>query len=450
MSQTDDETIDLRALLDTLGIDHQNNSGEIHSDVNLMALMNVTLQCLGGIRLMVIKQRREKHALALQQYLNDEKSKILDDASRALRITFVQAAGKILKRIAKGSANHDIDPSKHLIESFPNMSTIGSKHWLPLQWAVLGEEESLTDSYDKCLPSKEIETINSYNNSFKYYDSDAINKSVDKRLEIIELIGNNYPETIEERDKEGRTFLHYACRLDSVDLIDSALKVANLSKTISLGVTNSNGALPFHNTARFSTSLEVLKHVRSLYPIATTVGNNDMTLPLHWAAAKTRNFNIILELWKAFPDAIKTANNEGYLPLHCSGQNNCIEVVKTVYNLYPDAIKVPDNEGGYPLHHACCFTTSVKIVKFMYEAYPEAMTLAQHSDNVTPLHLAAAQNESPEVMKYILELSPDAAFARDNGDCLRILLKANRSGATVKTNTGETPLDMAKEKALAM
>ena len=34
-------------------------------------------------------------------------------------------------------------------------------------------------------------------------------------------------------------------------------------------------------------------------------------------------------------------------------------------------------KGGYPLHHVCNFNSSVEVLKMIYEAYPEAMHIAQ-------------------------------------------------------------------------
>ena len=102
----------------------------------------------------------------------------------------------------------------------------------------------------------------------------------------------------------------------------------------------------------------------------------------------------------------------------------------------------------------------------MYDAYPEAINIPQHSDNVRPIHLAAAQNETPEIFKFIISVSPDAPYVQDNEhwlplhcliykdkstmtkgrlECLRILLKPNSKGVAIKNSSCNTPIDMARE-----
>ena len=140
-------------------------------------------------------------------------------------------------------------------------------------------------------------------------------------------------------------------------------------------------------------------------------------------------------------------------------------VVRRVLEAYPEGISVVDHEGGYPLHHACCFNSSVDVVKCMFEAYPPAMMLPQHSGNLYPIHLFAAQNDSPDILRYILEVSPGSAALQDNDgwlplhcilnrdqstitanriECIRILLKHHPCGVHTKSASNLTPIDLMR------
>ena len=277
----------LKALFDLLGIDYQ-SEGLLCSDTNLHKLMNFSLQCLGGVKYIVSQRNNSERAKLISNELDHDDTTELyaqQNSSKYIRQTFSHAVNRYLELIISGKDNEDLDPSKHLIESFPNMNSIGNQDWLPLHWAVLG------------------------NNRYKKQNNLIQSTVIDDRINAVESISKAFPESINELDKEGRSFLHYACRLDSIPLIDMALKCTN--NTVTLAYRNLNGALPFHNSARFTNSLNLLKHVYSLYPTAINVANKDGTLPLHWAAAKTTDSKIIEELYNIHPHAISQQNFEG-------------------------------------------------------------------------------------------------------------------------------------------
>jgi hypothetical protein len=193
-----------------------------------------------------------------------------------------------------------------------------------------------------------------------------------------------------------------------------------------------------------SLSATLFDRVADAFPTALRVINNDGMLPLHWAAAKSRSLPIIQRLLTAHPEAVSQANAEGYLPLHCAGQNDDLNIVRTIYQAFPEAISIRDHEGGLPLHHACCFTENVQVVRFLYEAYKDGITVAQDHGGIAPIHLAASQNDSPEIIRFILSVCPQTAALRDDDgwcaahcllgqknwspqrlECLRIVLRAN-------------------------
>jgi ankyrin repeat protein len=162
-------------------------------------------------------------------------------------------------------------------------------NWFPLHFATLGQ--STLPTLESSKPSIE--------------DCD-----LSSRIDSMKHIARLNPSTIFERDKEGRTFLHYACRLDSTSLVAAALETVK-EPVAFLKLANANGALPLHNTARFSESLSVLDYVVEQYPTALTERNNENLLPLHWAAAKSKNPKIIDRLVEAHPQGIREVNSEG-------------------------------------------------------------------------------------------------------------------------------------------
>ena len=441
----DDEVRNLKALIDHAGI---GQSGNDHG--TLMELMNLTLQCLGGIRLMVYVIEKQKTAIAAAQCNTERHRENPDDA---IRVVFGSAVKRMMYSISKAAHLDDLDPSRHLVESFPHDHRIGSSQWLPIHWAMLGEDYYEKDAADATkLGPMTPESILRENNDYA------------QRIKLINCIVEYHPDVANQLDVEGRSIVHYAARLSSVALVECVVKLSGSPGGFGPYEPNNNGAYPLHNAARFSKSIAVLKYLLNLNPALVTVGNNDGTLPLHWAAAKNSNIEIIECLLNAYPDAIEIANHEGYLPLHSAAQNLQLHIVKAIRNAYPAAISTLDSEGGIPMHHASCFNTNIEVIKYMHSLFEKGITLAQ-ADGITPLHLAACQNSSPVIMDYLLKKYPKAAFAvdidgwlplhclltrkrdemtADRIQCLRLLLAANPGAVSVKRNEGQTPFEMAQ------
>jgi ankyrin repeat protein len=419
--------------------------------VNIQELMNFTLQCLGGIKLLFQKLEQRRKSKMLMSLDDISEWKDLGVQYSVVKKVFGDSVQRMLTCIHATDDLKTMNPSRHIIESFPFGGTIGKQTWLAAHWAILGDPN--TNQYDelKCSSNRNkhmvINSSSSNRSDLPLVVSPPI--QIDDRIFVLDQLAKILPNAFRDTDREGRSVLHIAARLDSVPLFECALKHSLENDGPKISDVNFNGALPLHNTARFSQSLELLKRVEKEYPDAVRAQNHDGLLPLHWAAVKNRSREIIDYLMAAYPPGIRHPNLEGYLPMHCAGQNDCLDVVRAVYDAFPEAIAIPDNEGGLPLHHACCFTNNVEVVKLIYEAYPDAISVSQH-DGVTPIHLAASQNDCPQLLNFLLEVYPTAASLQDNEgwtalqcvaeklqdeattrklQCFRILLHANPAAA---------------------
>ena len=445
------EARNLKALVDHLGIGHEGNDHD-----TLMALMNLTLHCLGGIRILADTIQIEKDAAAAAQDMQQETDEM--ECHYAIREIFASAVNRMMFSVLQGKHLNDLDPSRHLVESFPHEHRISNAQWLPIHWAVLG------DDYFSLESTLETTLHDDHNSNLFCPESPDTDSDCSHRISLINTVVKSYPHVADQLDTEGRSILHYAARLSSVPLVECLIRISRTSHVFGPDQPNLNGAYPLHNAARFSKSLSVTKHLLDISPILATIGNNDGTLPLHWAAAKNVNTDVIDCLLKAHPEAAHTANYEGYLPLHTAGQNLMLDVVKVIYDSFPGAISVTDTEGGIPLHHACCFNTNIEVIQYLNSLRIDGMTVAQ-ADGITPLHLAASQNSSPEVIEYLLQECPLAAYAvdidgwlplhclvtrhrdemtADRIQCVRLLLAVNPSAVSAKRNDGQTPYQMAK------
>jgi len=202
-----DHLHDVKALLATLGIDHEFDSSDVASDSNVMFLMNMALQCLGSIRILVeLQQKRSADNARVHAKPNDI-------SNLAIRKVFSSAANRFLNGIVSGKELNDLNPSRHLLESFPNSVSFASSSWLTLQWAVFGSSLEQVQSFP--TPSQSI--------SLAVEDGES--ESTNEAAIFVKAIATSFPDTILEVDREGRTFLHYAARLNSPLIMKTALQV---------------------------------------------------------------------------------------------------------------------------------------------------------------------------------------------------------------------------------
>lgn len=120
----------LRALLELIGIETVDDK-LIESVETLQHLIGLTLQCLGGVRQLIhILEKERLSKLAMGE--PDDRNFI------GIRDTFVHAAGKFLEASSGGfGVANDLDPSKQLIESFPDERKLADTKWAKLHWAIL-------------------------------------------------------------------------------------------------------------------------------------------------------------------------------------------------------------------------------------------------------------------------------------------------------------------------
>lgn len=455
---------DVSSLINFLNLSPpSSSSSQIMQNINV--LMNVTLNCLGTIRILTEKMTdsfKNESKLNLSNGTNESFLQL-----RSTILAFSNGVNNFMHHINLGEVPHNLDPSRHIIESFPNYKSFGTYEWQSAHWAILGDpstnlsfkkkletDDKINEERDRqsqsllsCIDLQnhdyEIERNNSLDNiasstlpelnSIVNFESrkdtylpTLTQYNIQERISIIKnlprLSSSHHP--LLEIDKGERTVLHLASRLNSIELFDCVNQILNdlnekknkdessELKLINIQTFNLNGALPLHNAARFCTTFPLFKHVYMCDPQLINYANNDRMLPLHWAAAKNKNINNIKLLLNSNKNSISMENIENCYPLHLAGQNNCLNVVKFIYYSYPEAISKPDKEGGFPLHHACSLNNNVEVVKFLYNLYPPAISISQ-DNGIKPIHLAASSNNSLSILKFLISLSPKSVNDED-------------------------------------
>lgn len=438
MENMDDKDVD--AVLRMLGLKEEPRNDEEGSSVQQFSreelipkLMNITLQCLGTIRSLVVEQEK----IRVAKDANDIDGTCRDDgtAQRLERELFRGAVNTLTDTIVTGQDLNQLDPSKDLIESFPCAYQIGRPGWLMLNWTI---------TRDGMPPTS---------------DEDA-----NFHLDTIHRVLKLFPDCVNEIDKKGQHYLTYVLRTNSMPLIEDMLKFDPRS----VRVRDGTGQLPLHYVCAYAQSTELMYTV--IEAIGTPVSqlmsrcfDENGNLPLHSCVAGTSSIAVLKEILFAYPDAVKVPNKEGKLPLHICACNTDVDKLGTVFSAFPHAISIPDKNGWIPMMHAAYTCKSVEVIQFLHESFPDAIR-RPHQSGRLPLHYAAVTCHSSRVMKFIIDTYPAAASSFDINRrlplhnciarceymnpsrlrCLRLLLEAYPLGVNMAGKDERTPLDLAR------
>lgn len=396
-------------------------------------LMNITLQCLGTIRSLVVEQEK----LRIAKDSNDIDGTCRDDGAgpRLQRELFRGAVNTLTDTIVTGQELNQLDPSKDLIESFPCSYQVGSPGWLMLNWTITRDGMPPSDDEDENFHMDTIHRVLEY-----------------------------FPDCVNEIDKRGQHYLTYALRTNNITLIEDMIKY----DPHALKVKDGTGQFPIHHTAAHAQSADLL------YTMMESIGipasqlmsrcfDDNGNLPLHSCVAGASSMAILKEILFAYPDAVKVPNKEGKLPLHLCACNTDLDKLATVFSAFPHAISIPDKNGWIPMMHAAYTCKSIEVIQFLHENFAESIK-RPHQSGRLPLHYAAVTCHSSKVMKYLLDLYPQAASSFDVNRrlplhnliarcdymtparlrCLRLLLDAYPLGVNMTGKDERTPLDLAR------
>mmetsp|Transcript_22740 Transcript_22740/g.50584 ORF Transcript_22740/g.50584 Transcript_22740/m.50584 type:complete len:478 (-) Transcript_22740:342-1775(-) len=432
---------DVIAVLELLRLREQNTGGgsggsaetePLYRDEIIPRLMNMTLQCLGALRCLVVEQEK----IRVGHDCNDIDGTCRDDgtAQRLQRELFRGAVNTLSDTIVSGQELHALDPSKDLIESFPCAYKLAEPSWLMLNFTITRDGMPPQDDEDEHF-----------------------------HVDTIQRVKQLFPESLLEIDKKGQHFMQYVLRTGSVALVEELLQGSRAAK-----FKDGMGQLPIHYCATHAQSVEMLYCIVDAMGVPaaqlmSTCYDDDGNLPLHCAALGSCSLAVLKDILFSCPDAVKVPNKEGKLPLHLAALSSSVEKLATLFSAYPHAISTPDHNGWLPLQHAAFACKSVAIVEFLCGKFPEAMR-RPHQSGRLPLHYAAVTCHSSKVMGYILSQYPGAARAFDVNRrlplhnviarceymtaprlrCLRLLLEAYPEAAGMAGKDGRTPLDIAR------
>jgi hypothetical protein len=149
---------------------------------------------------------------------------------------------------------------------------------------------------------------------------------------------------------------------------------------------------------------------------------------------------------------------EGELPLQIACQGGKLDVVRFVYDAYPEALTHKDKYGWTPFHDAL-FLSDIPIIEYLMERSDNNAVLRQTNKNgFTPLHYAF-RNKRKKVSEFVVKRFPD--FLREAREdissaplhyvCrkgttiagIKVLLENDPEASKQPDNLGRLPLALA-------
>lgn len=444
-------TKDVRALLDLFRFPLP-KEGEFgpeysHLDVQIAIreaaishLMNMTLQCLGAIRALVL----ESEVVRVSHDCTDIDGSQRDsgNAQHLQRQVFAQAVQTMTSTIVVGRELDRQDPVKTLVESFPWKPNFLSNQWLMLQWQLMD------------LPPRDALLREEHDDHQTY-------------LRLVKEVVKYYPQTLAEIDKFGQHYLYYVIQSQSLPLLRLFLRYH--SKIIRL--PDHHGKLPVHYVVTHSQHVEALHVVgehmqQSTRELSQSLRDNYGNTLLHLAAAGDSSEAILQEILFAHPESVKVVNNDRQFPLHfAAATTQQVAKLQRIFTSYPEAITLPDKRGLFPLHQAALTNRHVEVAQYLHQCFPEAMKIPLVACGRIPLHYATVKCSSTKLLRWMLAQYPASARVMDGNQrlplhnliarsenvwsplrvrCLRMLLAAYPEGAGFKDKGGYTPLALAR------
>jgi ankyrin repeat protein len=488
----------------------KNKSNQLRKVIN--RVMNITLQCLGTVRLLV--NELEKIRISLD--CTDTDGSYRDNGVSHLiqRQIFVSAVKTIGDTILVGKDLDYHDPMKDLVDSFPWEFSLKNKdsHWLLLNWSIMSPFLSklyINDQETSSLILKmEEEKMLSYHS-------------------LIKNILKYYPLSITEIDKFGQHYLSYLIRI--IDYLPKSITTSSSSGNNLLEdilyyhkncckLYDGKGKLAIHYASHYCQSIDTLLTItegmnKPLNEIMFNTVDDIGNLPLHIACYGNCSITVFREILFNYPDAVKVKNYHDSLPIHILSQycyhhpsagksstnkgrggggrsqeddgdgkegedddgqdgihpiSDNLEKFRLLISSYPLGLEIPDGNGLIPLQIAAFYNRCVEYHHFLFEHYPNAISKTVNETGRLPLHYNTVYCYSSKIMKYLLDVYPDAIKVMDYNQrlpihtliarteyvtpsrlrCLRLLLDEYPISANMRDKDGQTPLDLARRNDL--
>jgi ankyrin repeat protein len=246
-------------------------------------------------------------------------------------------------------------------------------------------------------------------------------------LQTVRLLEELAPETLHAAGPDGAVALHVAARSsDEAGGFDTEEWLVSENRR-ALAVEDSNGRLPIHVAARFSTR-DIVLLLAAEYQDGLVSRANDGMLPLH-IAARCAELEVVQVLANIVPAALGTPTSDGMLPMHIAARYAELEVVQWLAHKHPAGLGTPtENDRMLPLHVAVRYG-NLEVVQVLSNKSPAAVGTPA-ADGMLPLHVAA-HCDKLEVVQFLAIQRPDALEARTADGMLPVHVAAHSDEASL-------------------
>ncbi len=336
-------------------------------------------------------------------------------------------------------------------------------------------------------------------------------------LGVVKVLVDAFPDSLSLEDRFGYMPLHYFCLNQKILHEEVALKILKfLLKRCPESVrhtTTENRMLPIHLAARRQ-SHKFCRRLIKAYPGSEQVANSHGTLPFHFAC----QFNTVATakyLYKLYPESIHAAiAANGSYPIHCvvaalEAEDNG-KMVQFLLDCDPNVASQEARGGKLPLsllcngdyeglqafshntagvtHYVNVWSLALKVLKILYDAYPEAIERNEVTSNVGNFHreiqtfvnsqliyaqqardhsLMTTRDENGQLplhraLRGNVTLGSIKLFVDENGQLplheelqsnditlgsIKLLVKGNPSAVQSPDNDGALPLHLATQRS---
>ena len=181
----------------------------------------------------------------------------------------------------------------------------------------------------------------------------------------------------------------------------------------------------------------IMKLLLDYFPAAANDVDDKGRLPIHHACGNHNvTLGIIELLIDAAPDSVRHEASNGCLPLHYACGNtglhgtSAISILRILLDAYPGSERIANRLGMLPFHYACIDST-VDIVEYLYNVYPDSINYRSQRGNYPILNTISGmvdREANPEaavdIVKFLLDCDTRVQFQRTGRVQLPMLVLA--------------------------
>jgi ankyrin repeat protein len=307
---------------------------------------------------------------------------------------------------------------RYLLENFPNAARHDDNfHFGRLPLHIICCNKNVTPGMVQLLIDAFPASVRKISNGSMPLHMLCYSNNIDDAagLKILKLLLERCPESVQHTTISGNLPIHLAAMKQSPEFCSILIEAYPGSERL----TNDVSSLPFH-LACISSTVATAKYLYDLYPESINVADNDGRYPIHVLCRGNNGVEMLKLLLESCPESAQsTATEYGNLPLHFAARYQSPEFCRILVEAYPGSERITNDSGLLPFHLACGDNT-VATAKYLYQLYPESVSVAANNDGNYPIHCAIfglknrrdSQVRVIEMVQFLLDCNPDIVLQK--------------------------------------